>query len=34
MSGMCSKADVQNGFAVYPTGTVEVIPGKKKSAAA
>jgi hypothetical protein len=33
MSGMCSKADVQNGFGVYPIGTVEVSPEKKKSTA-
>jgi len=31
MSGMCSKADVRNGFGVYPLGAVEVSPEEKKS---
>jgi len=33
MSRMCSKADVQNGFGVYPIDSVEVSPENKKSAA-
>jgi hypothetical protein len=34
VSGVCSKADLQNGFGVYPIGTVEASPENKKSTAA